>query len=332
MKKLTYKRAGVDIDKAEHLVAKIKASVKKTKAGGVISDIGSFSGLFGVDFKRFERPVLVSSTDGVGTKLMIAQALNKHDTVGIDLVAMCANDVATTGAKPLFFLDYISTGKVQPKILKDVVKGILKACKETGYALIGGETAQMPGMYPPGIYDLAGFCVGIIEKSKIIDGKRIRKGDMVLGIASNGLHSNGFSLVRRVFTKKEQERLKKELLKPTRLYTKLLSKLGKSVNIKAIAHITGGSFKGKIPRIISKRLAVVINKKSWPVPRIFKEIERKGNVNEAEMYKVFNMGIGMVVVLSSRDIKRAKKTLNKFNMKSWVIGEVVRGKGEVKLL
>ncbi|UCH12478.1 MAG: phosphoribosylformylglycinamidine cyclo-ligase [Candidatus Omnitrophota bacterium] len=332
MKKLTYKKAGVDTKKAERLVGEIKGLVKKTKKGAVLSDIGAFGGLFGIDVRGFKRPVLVSSTDGVGTKLMIAKTCNKHNTVGIDLVAMCANDVATTGAQPLFFLDYISTGKIKLKVLKDVVGGISRACRETGYALIGGETAEMPDMYAPGSYDLAGFCVGIIDKGDIINGKRVKISDIILGIASSGLHSNGFSLVRRVFTKKEQKGLQAELLKPTRLYVMPLLQLAKVVDIKGIAHITGGAFSGKIPRIIPKGLAALIGRKSWPVPRIFKTIQEKGNVSEDEMYRVFNMGIGMVVVLSAKDVKKAQARLKKFNMKSWAIGEVVKGKGEVKLI
>ena len=332
MKKLTYKKSGVDIEKADRLVDEIRASVKKTKTGGVISDIGSFGGLFGLDLRRFKRPVLVSSTDGVGTKLMIAQLCNKHDTVGIDLVAMCVNDVATIGAEPLFFLDYISTGRINSKVLKDVVNGISKACRETAYALIGGETAEMPDMYSPGSYDLAGFCAGIVDRDRIIDGRKIKKGNVVLGIASSGLHSNGFSLVRKVFSKNEQKKLKKELLKPTRLYIKPLLELGKAIDIKGIAHITGGSFQGKIPRIIPKGLAITIDKKSWPVPRIFKTIQTKGNVDEKEMYNVFNMGIGMAVVISPKDVKKAQRLLAGYSMKSWVIGEVVRGNRKVKLL
>lgn len=332
MKKLTYKFSGVDIKKADMLVKSIKSLAKKTKSSNVVQDIGSFGGLFQISNYKFKNPVLVSSTDGVGTKLMIAQACNKHDTVGIDLVAMCANDVATCGAQPLFFLDYIATGKISTKALKGVVKGISNACKETGYCLIGGEIAEMPDMYSKDEYDLAGFCVGIIDRNKIINGKKSKKGDLVLGIASSGLHSNGFSLVRKVFSKQEQKKLKNELLKPTRLYVRPLLELGKRVNIKAIAHITGGSFKSKIPRVIPKNLSIIINKQSWPIPEIFKKIQEKGKISDAEMYKVFNMGIGMVVVLSKRDIKKAQTVLGRFKMKSWVIGEVVKGNKTVKLI
>ncbi|MFH0732802.1 MAG: phosphoribosylformylglycinamidine cyclo-ligase [Candidatus Omnitrophota bacterium] len=332
VKKLTYKFSGVDIEKGDKFVDAIKGLVKKTKTQGAISDIGSFGGLFGIDKRRFKEPVLVSSTDGVGTKLMIAQMCNKHDTVGIDLVAMCVNDVATTGAKPLFFLDYISTGKIHPKVLQDVIKGISFACRKTGYALVGGETAEMPDMYAANEYDLAGFCVGIVDKNDIIDGSSLKKGDAVLGIASSGLHSNGFSLVRKVFSKNEQKKLAKQLLTPTRLYTTELLHLQKRVNVKALAHITGGSFQSKVVRVIPEGLSIVINKNSWPVPEIFKLIQKKGNVSEQEMYKVFNMGIGMVVVLPKKDIRKAQQLLVKFKMESWVIGEVVRGKREVKLI
>ncbi len=321
MKKLTYKKAGVNIGEPDRLL----------KQAG-LSGLSAFAGLFTISNRKYKNPVIVSSTDGVGTKLMIAHLCNKHNTVGIDLVAMCANDVATTGAQPLFFLDYIATGKIRERIFNGIIRGIKKACRETGYALIGGETAEMPDMYAPGSYDLAGFCVGIIDKGDIIDGKRVKINDIILGIASGGLHSNGFSLVRKVFTKKEQKDLQAELLKPTRLYVMPLLQLGKVVDIKGIAHITGGAFSGKIPRIIPKGLAVLIDRKSWHVPRIFKTIQEKGNVSEDEMYRVFNMGIGMVVVLSAKDVKKAQARLKKFNMKSWAIGEVVRGNRQVKLL
>lgn len=331
VKPISYKEAGVDIDKGNLFIKQIKPLVKSTKREGVLTDIGSFSGLFHIAARRYKEPVLVSSTDGVGTKLLIAQAVARHNTVGIDLVAMCVNDVATTGAEPLFFLDYISTGRLEPKVLKEVVSGISYACRETGYALVGGETAEMPDMYKPGTYDLAGFCVGIIEKKNIIDGRNIRKGDRVLGLASNGLHSNGYSLVRKVFSKKEQKSLKDELLKPTRLYVQPLLALQKIIKVKGIAHITGGAYKDKIPRIMPRGLGVEIKKESWPIPQIFKLIQKKGRVKEEEMYRVFNMGIGMVVVISPKDVMKAQNLLAKFKIRSWVIGEVVKGKKEVRL-
>lgn len=330
-KSISYKDAGVDIDKGNLFVKQIKGLVKSTKSKGVLTDIGSFGGLFRIAARRYKEPVLVSSTDGVGTKLMIAQDAGRHNTVGIDLVAMCVNDAATTGAEPLFFLDYISTGRLDPGVLKEVVAGISYACRETGYALVGGETAEMPDMYRPGEYDLAGFCVGIVERKKIIDGRSIRKGDKVLGLESNGLHSNGYSLVRKVFSKKEKNCLIDELLRPTRLYVQPLLALQKIVKVKGTAHITGGAYKDKIPRIIPQGLGVEIKKGSWPIPEIFKLIQEKGKVEEQEMYRVFNMGIGMVVVISPKDVKKAQNLLSAFKIRSWVIGEIVKGDRKVEL-
>ncbi|MFH1645115.1 MAG: phosphoribosylformylglycinamidine cyclo-ligase [Candidatus Omnitrophota bacterium] len=328
-KSLTYKSSGVDIEKGNLFVKKISSLVKSTSTSGVISDIGSFGGLFGLEAKKYKNPVLVSSTDGVGTKLMIAQKLGWHKGVGVDLVAMCVNDVATSGADPLFFLDYISTGKVDPGVLKDIVAGIAGACKKTGYALIGGETAEMPDMYSESEYDLAGFCVGVVDKEKIIDGSSLRKGDVVLGLASSGLHSNGFSLVRKVFSLSEQKALAKELLKPTRLYVKELLQLQKEVKVKGIAHITGGAYVDKIPRIIPKGLGIALDKKSWVVPKIFGLMQEAGNISDSEMYKVFNMGLGMVVVISPKDVDQARKLLDRVEMKNWIVGEVVKGNKSV---
>lgn len=329
---LSYKDAGVDIGKGNLFVKQIKGLVSSTGKKGVLAGIGSFGGLFRIDAKRYKEPVLVSSTDGVGTKLMIAQGLGIHHTVGFDLVGMCVNDVATTGADGLFFLDYIATGRLNPKVLKEVVSGIARACKQAGYALVGGETAEMPDMYKPGEYDLAGFCVGIAERKDIIDGSCVKRGDLVLGLESNGLHSNGYSLVRKIFSKREQRRLKDELLKPTKLYVKPLLALGKKVKVKGIAHITGGAYADKIPRIIPKGLGIEIKKGSWPIPEIFSMIQAKGRVDEGEMYRVFNMGIGMVVVLSPKDVGKSQNILSKNKVQSWIIGEVVKGNKRVKLV
>ncbi|MCX5685975.1 MAG: phosphoribosylformylglycinamidine cyclo-ligase, partial [Candidatus Omnitrophica bacterium] len=260
MKKVTYKSAGVDIDKANSLVKDYKRFAASTKISGVISDVGSFGALFRPNFRKFKDPILVSSTDGVGTKLKIAFLVDKHDTVGIDLVAMSANDILCSGAEGLFFLDYISTGKIKSYVLKEVVKGIADGCREAGYALVGGETAEMPGLYNAGEYDLAGFGVGIIDMAEIIDGRGIRKGDLLLGLESNGLHSNGYSLVRKVFTEKELKAYSKELLIPTRLYAKPVLALKKKVKIKGIANITGGAFYDKIPRIVPGGMAIEIYK------------------------------------------------------------------------
>ena len=327
--KITYKSAGVDIDKANRLVADYKRFASSTRTKGVISDVGSFGGLFRPDIKRLKDPVLVSSTDGVGTKLKVAFLADKHDTVGIDLVAMSANDILCSGAEGLFFLDYISTGKIRSQVLRDIVKGIADGCRQAGYALVGGETAEMPGMYKEGEYDLAGFGVGIVDRSETIDGRGIKLGDIVVGLESSGLHSNGYSLVRKVFTERELKKYSKELLTPTRLYSKPVFALKKKVCIKGIANITGGAFYDKIPRIIPKGMAIEIEKGSWQVPQIFSLIQKTGNVDPREIYRTLNMGIGMVLVLAKRDVDRGQAVLKSAGVKSHVIGRVVRGDKEV---
>lgn len=332
MKRITYKAAGVDIDKANALVKDYKRFAKSTAIKGVVSDIGSFGGLFCPDIKKFHDPVLVSSTDGVGTKLKLAFLINKHDTVGIDLVAMSANDILCSGAEGLFFLDYISTGKIKSSVLRDIVGGIAKGCKEAGYALIGGETAEMPGMYKDGEYDLAGFGVGIANRPDIIDGRRIRQGDAIIGLSSSGPHSNGYSLIRKILNEKELKQRAKELLAPTRLYARPVLTLKKRVVIKGIANITGGAFYDKVPRIIPKGLAIEIDKYSWPVPSIFSFIQKKGNVEDREIYRTLNMGVGMVLAVAKRDAGRAVKILCDNGVKSYVIGTVVKGNREVVIL
>ena len=325
MKKVTYKSAGVDIDKANALVADYKHFASLTKTRGVISDVGSFGALFRPDFKRFKDPILVSSTDGVGTKLKIAFLADKHDTVGIDLVAMSANDILCSGAEGLFFLDYVSTGKIRSSVLRDIVKGIAKGCLDAGYALVGGETAEMPGLYNPGEYDLAGFGVGIVDRKDVIDGSSAKVGNVVLGLESTGPHSNGYSLIRKVFTKKELKAHSKELLAPTRLYAKSILGLKKKVKIKGIANITGGAFYDKIPRIIPKDMGIEIYKDSWRVPEIFLSIKKSGNVDDKEMYRTLNMGIGMVVVVAREDACKSKDILREYGVNSYFIGEVVKG-------
>lgn len=332
MKHITYKSAGVDIDKANLLVRDYKRFAAMTKTSRVMSDVGSFGGLFRPDLKGFKSPVLVSSTDGVGTKLKIAFLLDKHDTIGIDLVAMSANDILCSGAEGLFFLDYISTGKIRTNVLRDIVKGIAHGCREAGYALIGGETAEMPGIYKDGEYDLAGFGVGIVDRTKIIDGKGVMPGDMALGLESSGLHSNGYSLARKVFSKSELKKYSKELLTPTRLYAGSVLALKNKINIKGIANITGGAFYDKIPRIIPKGMAIEIDKYSWEVPSIFSLIQKKGNIDDTEMYRTFNMGIGMVLVLAERDCDKAMRMLSAHDVKSHVIGRVIRGNREVTIV
>lgn len=329
---LTYKSAGVDIDKANIFVKAIKKLVRSTARPGATGRIGGFGGTFELKLVKYKNPILVSSTDGVGTKLKVAFLVNKHDTVGVDLVAMNVNDIVTYGAEPLFFLDYISTGKIDKKILVDVVKGVAEGCREAGCALVGGETAQMPSFYKEGEYDLAGFCVGVTEKDEIINGSKIRVGDIALGLESNGLHSNGYSLVRRIFSQSKLKSLSRELLKPTRIYVKPILALRKKVKIKSIAHITGGAFLEKVPRIIPKDKSIVIVKGSWPVPNIFKLIEKQGRVAEREMFRTFNMGLGMIVVISPKDFKTAKDLLAHFGIKSWIVGSILKGKGEVKII
>lgn len=329
MRRVTYKSAGVDIDKANSLVADYKRFAAATKTRGVVSDVGSFGALFRPDFRKFKDPILVSSTDGVGTKLKIAFLVDKHDTVGIDLVAMSTNDILCSGAEGLFFLDYISTGSVQPRVLKEVVKGIAAGCRNAGYALVGGETAEMPGMYKEGEYDLAGFGVGIVDKSKVIDGSGTKTGDIVLGLESTGLHSNGYSLARKVFTERELKEHSEDLLKPTRLYAKPVLGLKEKIRIKGIANITGGALYDKLPRIIPQGMAVEIDKYSWPVPPIFSLIKKKGACDDKEMYRTFNMGIGMALVLAKADVDKARDILSGMKLGSHVIGRVVKGNRQV---
>ncbi len=326
MAAVTYKRAGVDIDKADAFVQRIKPLVKKTVRPEVLGKIGGFSGLFMPRLKAIKNPVLVSSTDGVGTKLLLAEMLDKYDTVGIDLVAMCVDDVVVVGAEPLFFLDYIACEKLNKKRLYELMKGITKGCQEAGCALIGGETAELPGLYEKEKFDLAGFCVGVVSREKMIDGRLCRKGDKVIGLASSGLHSNGFSLVRKVFEPKELKgKPGLELLRPTRIYAQTVLKIQNKVCIKAMAHITGGGFIENIPRVLPDGLGVKIQNGSWPVPPIFREIQERSRINEREMFRTFNMGVGMVLILGPQNARRALQMLEKTGPEAWVIGEVIEG-------
>lgn len=337
MKKLTYKQSGVDITKATLFKSRIKPLVRKSFSRQVLRDIGSFGSFFKFPQGAYKDPVLVSSADGVGTKLKIAVLAKKHDTVGIDAVAMNVNDILCTGAEPLFFLDYIAFSKLDSAVLVEVVKGINAGCLDAGCALIGGETAQMPGMYKENDYDVAGFCVGVLEEKKIVDGTKINAGDAVIGLESNGIHSNGYSLARRVFSQRELLRMHQELLKPTRIYVRpvlaLLRELEKQRRpaIKGIAHITGGAFYDKIARILPKHLNVQIKKNSWSVPKIFRLIQNKGNIEDKEMYHTFNMGVGMVLIVDQRAAQEMISYLADFKLKSWVIGEVIAGKKEVEI-
>lgn len=339
MMHLTYRKSGVDIDRGNKLVEIIKPLARSTFGKGVMSDIGSFGAFFRLDSSRYRDPVLVSSTDGVGTKLKVAFMLNKHRTVGIDLVAMCVNDVITSGARPLFFLDYFASGKLSTKQAADVIKGIAEGCRIAGCSLIGGETAEMPGFYGRGEYDLSGFVVGAVEKNKIINGKGITRGDLLIGLSSSGLHSNGYSLARRLFfdirkyspRKKFRElgcTLGEELLRPTRIYVRSIMNIASSFMIKGIAHITGGGLTENLPRVLrgNPHLRFVIDRGSWPVPAVFHMIETLGSVSEAEMYKTFNMGIGMVLVVNPSDALRIVKKLDRLGEKAFIIGRLEKGR------
>jgi len=334
MKKITYKDSGVDIKSAGIFKSKIKTLVRKSFRKEVLTDIGGFGSFFKLEKSQYKNPVLVSSSDGVGTKLVIAKLANKHDTVGIDAVAMNVNDILCTGAQPLFFLDYVAFTKVKEDILVDVVSGINKGCLESGCSLIGGETAQMPGMYKEGEYDIAGFCVGVVEKEKIINGDKIKAGDKIIGIASSGLHSNGYSLVRKVLGVTELKRMSAELLKPTRIYVKpvleLLRQFDQSIH--GISHITGGAFYDKISRILPKNITARIDKHSWSVPEIFRLIQNKGNVADREMYHTLNMGIGMVLIVEAQAASAIISKLSGLKLKSWVIGDAVGGNKTVEII
>jgi phosphoribosylformylglycinamidine cyclo-ligase len=336
-KRIDYKTAGVDINAANAFKASLKNMVKSSFGPEVLKSIGGFGGLYRFSPKAMRDPILVSSADGVGTKLKIAIAVNKHTTVGIDAVAMNVNDILCTGASTLFFLDYIAFSELSRATLTDIVKGLNEGCMQAGCALIGGETAQMPGMYKPGEYDLAGFCVGVVDKAKIVDGSAIASGDVVIGLASNGIHSNGYSLVRSVFSQAEVKRMAPELLKPTRIYVKtVLAALRRFNNkkflISGISHITGGAFYDKIGRILPPDIDVVIHKCAWPVPDIFALIQKKGRIPDEEMYHTLNMGIGMVLVVKREIAADVIDFLGSQKTRAWVIGEAIQGKKRVHII
>ena len=332
---LTYKQSGVDIDEGNRAVDLIKGKIKSTYDNNVIGDLGNFSGLYSLkDFVNMQEPVLLSSTDGVGTKLKLAQMMDKHDTVGIDLVAMCVNDLICQGAKPLFFLDYIATGKLVAEQVEQIVGGIADGCKMAGCALIGGETAEMPGMYSEDEYDLAGFSVGIADKTKIVSGKDVKAGDTLIGIPSSGIHSNGFSFVRKIFLDTYNYKLDQHieelgmtlgeaLLTPTKIYVQLVLDLIKNHELKAIAHITGGGVIENITRVIPKGLGIDINKNSWEKPAIFKMIENFNSIDERELHKSFNMGVGLVLIVNKENAQEVVDYINTTDEKAYIIGEVV---------
>jgi phosphoribosylformylglycinamidine cyclo-ligase len=329
-KGLSYRDAGVDIDAGDALVDRIKPLAKKTMREGVLAGIGGFGALFEVP-KRYKEPVLVSGTDGVGTKLRLAFEWNRHDTIGQDLVAMSVNDILVQGAEPLFFLDYFACGKLTVDTAATVVGGIAKGCELSGCALIGGETAEMPGMYPPGEYDLAGFAVGAVEKSKIITGNTIVPGDVILAIGSSGAHSNGYSLVRKIIERAGAKPtddlgglpLGDVVMAPTEIYVKPLLKLISEIDVKGMAHITGGGLVDNVPRVLPENTQAVLHRDSWQLPELFRWLQMKGGVADAEMVRVFNCGIGMVVIISPSQVDTAINSLTAQGLKTWVVGEVV---------
>ncbi len=335
---LGYKDAGVDIDVGNQLVEAIKPLVKNTHRPGVVDNIGGFGALFELDLKKYKNPVLVSGTDGVGTKLKLAIEMKNHQTIGIDLVAMCVNDLIVQGAEPLFFLDYYATDKLELKVATEVIKGIADGCKMAGAALIGGETAEMPGMYNKDDYDLAGFCVGIVEKDKIIKGDKVQAGDKIIALASSGPHSNGYSLIRKII-EVDRANLDDEfngstlgatLLAPTKIYVKSILNLLEDFELKAISHITGGGLLENIPRVIPDDCQVLIDKSSWGLPDIFNWLQTKGNVNDAEMLRTFNCGVGMVLVVAEDVTDKIIKKLKILGEDAWVLGSIVEYKDKAQ--
>lgn len=333
---LKYSDAGVNIDAGNQFVKMIKKDVEETFSPAVLKGIGGFAALYAPNLSGYKEPVLVSGTDGVGTKLKIAFMLDKHDTVGIDLVAMCVNDILTIGARPLFFLDYLAVARLETEKASAIVSGIARGCREAGCALIGGETAEMPGFYQPGEYDLAGFAVGIVDREKMITGDGIEAGDKIIGLASSGLHSNGYSLARKVFLEKEKldlyeplgkggEPLGEILLSPTRIYVRTILKLMEEFDIKGLAHITGGGLLENVPRILPEGLTARIEKDSWPVAGVFRELQRLGGIAEEEMYRTFNMGVGMVVIAGKEEAEGILEAARALGEEAYLIGEIIQG-------
>lgn len=330
----TYEKSGVPHLKGDEAYnRKIKGWISSTHVPGVLGSRTGFAALFDPRKTGYRDPLLVTSTDGVGTKLEIAALQGKHDTIGIDLVAMCVNDLITTGARPVLFLDYFASGKYEPAVISEVLKGITRGCREAGCALVGGETAIMPGFYATGkghagSYDVAGFAVGLVERKSVLDGSRVRKGDLLIGIASSGVHSNGFSLIRKVLSRSElRGSLGRQVLEPTQIYVKPVLSLIEKLPVSAVANITGGGFLDNLPRVLPNGLAAQVWKHSWPIPEIFAIIQKKGGVSEMEMARTFNLGIGMVLIVRPQDAARAQLLLSRQKLKSWVMGEIVRGSG-----
>jgi phosphoribosylformylglycinamidine cyclo-ligase len=337
---ITYADAGVDIDRANRTKKRIKYLAHKTFTRGVLSEIGGFGGLFAVDKAKYVDPILVSSVDGVGTKLKLAFDMGVHHTIGADLVNHCVNDIAVQGAAPLFFMDYLATGKLDPEIAEKVVEGLADACKHNGCALIGGETAEMPGFYPEGEYDLAGFIVGVVEREKIVNGKTVQIGDVVLGLASNGLHTNGYSLARKLlfeiahytpetYVNELKGKVGNELMRTHKSYWPAIKRLVDGECVSAMAHITGGGITENLPRVLPRGVAAVIDMGSWQIPTIFEHLQHLGNVPQEEMMRTFNMGIGMVLVIPSSKFKKAQTVLERAGEKPFTIGRIVKGDRKV---
>lgn len=337
MKRISYKDAGVDIDKGDDFVRIIRPMVESTFRPEVTTKLGGFAGCFSLNLERYKKPLLVTSTDGVGTKLKIAFLMDRHDTVGIDLVAMCVNDIIVAGAKPLFMLDYLATSRLDPEKMATVVGGIVKGCVEAECSLIGGETAEMPGFYKEGEYDLAGFVVGIVENMQLIDGSTVTVGDKLIGIASSGLHSNGYSLVRKVLLEHHKmdlqkkvdelrETLGEELLRPTRIYVRTVLNIVRDFHVGGMAHITGGGITGNLPRVIPKGCKALIRKGSWEIPPIFPFLKERGNIPEDEMLRTFNNGIGMILIVKTKEADEILQRLNSMGEKAFILGEI--GKAE----
>jgi phosphoribosylformylglycinamidine cyclo-ligase len=335
-KPLSYRDAGVDIDAGNQLVEKIKSSVASTTRPGVLGSLGGFGGLFELPLDRYRKPVLVSGTDGVGTKLKLAIQLGKHDSIGIDLVAMCVNDILVLGAEPLFFLDYYATGALDTEIAASVIEGIAEGCRQSGAALIGGETAEMPGMYTAGDYDLAGFCVGIVERDNIIDGSRVQPGDAMIALASSGPHSNGYSLIRKIIEVSGSDlsencgdvSLAEALLAPTQIYVHALQDAASQFDLHALAHITGGGLLENIPRVLPQNTRALIDTASWQLPAVFEWLQRNGNVDQHEMYRTFNCGVGMVVITTEDDADALLAHLADRGSHAWRLGRIETASGD----
>ncbi|MCL1935704.1 MAG: phosphoribosylformylglycinamidine cyclo-ligase [Defluviitaleaceae bacterium] len=336
-----YKKSGVDVEAGYKAVSLMKKHIEKTKIQGVLGNVGGFGGAFELSSINIDNPTLVSATDGVGTKLILAFEMDKHDTIGIDVVAMCVNDISAMGAKPLFFLDYIATSKVEPTKIEEIVKGICEGCILAGCALIGGETAEMPNMYKENEYDLAGFGVGIVDKNKILTGENIKDGDIIIGIASSGIHSNGFSLVRKIIKDNNLSLIEKYdgldkslgeiLLTPTRIYSKVINTLIEKVNILGISHITGGGFIENIPRVLPKGFCADIKENSWDILPIFSFMAKQANIDKREMYGVFNMGIGMAIVVREGDVDLTMETLKNMGENSYIIGNISKSENDINI-